>query len=210
MNQFNGSNQFNYAAKHNPQVYFTDSNGGNDPDPGQPVVPQYAPLQQLFVDLANNPVAQYNWITPNQFNDQHTTLAAGFKGLTGDPAKILQGDFFLQQMIPVIMASKAYRDHGAIIIWWDESEQDGVAGDNPDDLTHTIGEIVISPDAHPNEGGIPFASDVLPHSFVRSAHHAGNLPVTRPFFLGDAIHANDLSSLFAEGANPHDDGDRGE
>ena len=26
----------------------------------------------------------------------HTTLAAGFKGLTGDPAKILQGDFFLQ------------------------------------------------------------------------------------------------------------------
>ena len=49
----------------------------------------------------------------------------------------------------------------------------GVAGDNPDDLTHTIGEIVISPDAHP-----------------------------RPFFLGDAIHANDLSSLFAEGAIP--------
>jgi hypothetical protein len=31
--------------------------------------------------------------------------------------------------------------------------------------------------------------------------------VTRPFFLGDAIHANDLSSLFAEGAIPRDDED---
>ena len=32
------------------------------------------------------------------------------------------------------MASTAYRDHGAIIIWFDESEQDAV-GDNPDERT---------------------------------------------------------------------------
>src|SRR5689334_557892 len=127
VNQFNGSTQFNYAAKHNPQVYFTDANGGNDLTPANPLSQQYAPLQQLFTDLSSNTVAQYNWITPNQFNDQHTTLAAGFKGLTADPAKILQGDFFLQQLVPAIMASRAYRDHGAIIIWWDESEQDGVS-----------------------------------------------------------------------------------
>src|SRR5215475_1591532 len=30
VNQYNGSTQFNYAAKHNPQVFFTDTNGGND------------------------------------------------------------------------------------------------------------------------------------------------------------------------------------
>ncbi|HEY2116882.1 MAG TPA: alkaline phosphatase family protein, partial [Candidatus Angelobacter sp.] len=210
VNQFNGSNQFNYAAKHNPQVYFTDSNGGNDPSTANPLRLQYAPLQQLFTDLANNSVAQYNFITPNQFNDQHTTLAAGFKGLTGDPAKILQGDFFLQQVVPVIMASRAYRDHGAIIIWWDESEQDGVAGDNPDDLTHTIGEIVISPDAHPNEGGSPFASDVfLTHSSdLRTMQEIFH--VTNPFFLGDAIHGSDLSSLFAEGAVPDNSGKDGD
>jgi hypothetical protein len=29
--------------------------------------------------------------------------------------------------------------------------------------------------------------------------------VTKPLFLGDAVHANDLSSLFAEGAIPRDD-----
>ncbi len=211
VNQFNGSTQFNYAAKHNPQVYFTDSNGGNDLTTNNPLRLQYAPLQQLFTDLANNSVAQYNFITPNQFNDQHTTLAAGFKGLTGDPAKILQGDFFLQQVIPVIMASKAYQDHGAIIIWWDESESDGVPGDIADDLTHTIGEIVISRDARPNVGGSPFASDVfLTHSSdLRTMQEIFH--VTKPFFLGDAIHANDLSSLFADGTipQPGKDGDNG-
>jgi len=207
-NQFNASNQFDYAPKHNPQVYFTDSNGGNDPTPANPLSHNYAPLQQLFTDLANNTVAAYNWITPNQHNDQHTTLTGGFKGLTDDPAKILQGDFFLQQIIPVIMASKAYRDHGAIIIWWDESERDGVAGDNPDDLTHTLGEIVISPEAHSNVGGLPFASDVfLTHSSdLRTMQEIFH--VTKPFFLGDAIHANDLSSLFEDGVIPnHSDGD---
>jgi hypothetical protein len=34
--------------------------------------------------------ADYNWTTPSQYNDMHTTLSAGYKGLTGDPAKILQ------------------------------------------------------------------------------------------------------------------------
>ena len=98
------------------------------------------------------------------------------------------------------MASRAYRANGAIIIWWDESEADGTANDNQDDLTHTIGEIVISPLAHPNIGGLPFASDVfLTHSSdLRTMQEI--FRVAKPFFLGDAIHANDLSSLFADGA----------
>jgi phosphatidylinositol-3-phosphatase len=208
VNQFNGSTQFNYAAKHNPQVFFTDSNGGNDRTPANPLSRNYAPLQQLFVDLANNTVADYNWITPNQFNDQHTALKGGFMGLTGDAANIRQGDNFLSIVIPTIMASRAYRDRGAIIIWWDESEEDAV-NDNPDDLTHTIGEIVISPLAHPNVNGVPFASPVfLTHSSdLRTMQEIFH--VTRPIFLGDAIHANDLSSLFADGVIPRaDDDDR--
>ena len=209
VNQFNGSTQFNYAAKHNPQVFFTDSNGGDDPTPGNPLSHNYAPLQQLFSDLATNFVAEYNWISPNQFNDMHTALKGGFQGLTGDAANIAQGDNFLKLVVPVIMASRAYQDHGAIIIWWDESEQDGATGDNQDDLTHTIGEIVISPDAHPNEAGLPFASDVfLTHSSdLRTMQEIFH--VTRPFFVGDAVHANDLSSLFEEGVIPKTEGDDG-
>jgi hypothetical protein len=196
-NQFNGSNQFNYAAKHNPQVFFTDSNGGNDLTPSNPLSLQYAPLQQLFTDLENDRVADYNFISPNQFNDMHTTLNGGFKGLTGDPAKILQGDDFLRQIIPVIMASKAYKEHGVIIIWFDESEQDGVAGDNLDDFNHTIGEIVISSLARRNVHGVPYAS---PLNFTHSSDLRTMQEIFRVGpFLGDAANATDLSDLFDDG-----------
>jgi hypothetical protein len=205
VNQFNGSTQFNYAAKHNPQVFFTDSNGGDNPAATNPLSHNYAPLQQLFVDLRFNNTADYNWISPDQYNDMHTALTAGFLGLTGDASNIRQGDNFLSVVVPAIMASKAYQDHGAIIIWWDESEQDAV-GDNPDDLTHAIGEIVISPDAHPNEGGLPYASSVfLTHSSDLLTMQE-IFQATKPLILGDAIHANDLSSLFNDGAIPQPEG----
>jgi hypothetical protein len=208
VNQFNGSTQYNYAAKHNPQVFFTDSNGGNDATPANPLSQNYAPLQQLFLDLAANTVANYNWITPDQYNDQHTALTGGFLGLTGDAANIRQGDNFLSIVVPQIMASRAYWDRGAIVLWWDEAEQDA-ANANPDDLNHTIGEIVISPLAHPNVNGVPFASQVLlTHSSdLRTLQKVFH--VTRPLFLGDAVNANDLSSLFVEGAIPPDDDDDG-
>lgn len=200
LNAFNGSSQYNYATKHNPQVFFSDTNGGNDSTPANPLSKQYAPLQQFFTDLANNSVADYNWITPNQYNDMHTALAAGYKGLTGDPAKIRQGDDFLSQVIPVIMASDAYKNHGAIIIWFDESESDGVAGDNADDFNHTIGEIVISSRAHKNVSGVPYAS---PLNYT----HSSDLRTMQEIFhvaplLGDAVNATDLSDLFDAGAVP--------
>lgn len=200
LNQFNGSNQFNYAAKHNPMVFFSDTNGGNDATPANPLSNHYAPLQQLVSDLANDTVADYNWITPNQYNDMHTALSAGYQGLTGDAAKIKQGDDFLRQIIPVIMASKAYKNHGAIVLWWDESESDGVAGDNPDDFNHTIGEIVISSRAHKNVNGVPYASPLnYTHSSdlrtMQEIFHAGP-------FLGDAANAMDLSDLFDPGSVP--------
>jgi hypothetical protein len=199
-NPFNGSNQFNYAAKHNPMVFFTDTNGGDNTAPTNPLSTHYAPLQQLQIDLANNTVADYNWITPDQYNDMHTALTGGFEGLTGDAANIKQGDNFLSQIVPMIMASDAYKNHGAIIIWWDESETDGVVGDNADDFSHTVGEIVISPHAHANVGGAPYASPV-------DYSHSSDLLTMQEIFrvgpvLGDAANANDLSDLFGPGAIP--------
>jgi hypothetical protein len=199
-NQFNGSNQYNYAAKHNPMVFFTDTNGGNNATPSNPLSSQYAPLQQLFTDLAQGTVADYNWITPDQFNDMHTTLSAGYKGLTGDPAKILQGDDFLRQVVPAIMASEAYKNHGVIVIWFDESESDGVQGDRADDFNHTIPEIIISDRAHANVNNKPYASSVnYTHSSDlrtwQNVFHAGP-------YLADAANATDLSDLFKPGAVP--------
>ncbi len=206
VNQFNGSAQFNYAAKHNPQVFFTDSNGGNDTSNTNPLRLQYAPLQQLFNDLANNTVADYNWITPNQFNDMHTALTGGFQGLTGDAANIRQGDNFLAEIIPVIMASKAYKENGVIVIWFDESEGDA-AGDNADDFNHSIAEIVISKKAHKNVNGVPFASAVnLSHSSdLRTMQEIFR---TQGPFLGDAANGADLSDLFDNGVIRQENGDK--
>jgi len=206
LNAYSDSLQYNYAAKHNPMVFFADTNGGNNPSTSNPLRFNYAPLQQLQFDLDNNEVADYVWITPNQYNDQHTALSAGFAGVTGDAAKIKQGDNALARLVPMIMSSKAYKDGGVIILWWDESEDDGETNDNPDDFSHTIPEIVISNLAHPNEAGLPYASPVdFTHSSdlrtMQEIFHVrakgGNSP-----FLGDAANATDLSDLFAPGVIP--------
>ena len=206
LNAYNDSLQYNYAAKHNPMVFFNDTNGGNNTTTSNPLAGNYAPLQQLAVDLANNNVANYTWITPNQYNDQHSGLSAGFAGLTGDSAQLKVGDNALARLVPMIMSSKAYKDGGVIILWWDESEGDGESGDNPDDFSHTIPEIVISNLAHPNEGGLPYASPVdMTHSSdlrtMQNIFHVKATGGSSPY-LGDAANANDLSDLFAPGVIP--------
>jgi hypothetical protein len=179
-------------------VFFTDTNGGDNPSPTNPLSTNYAPLQQLMTDLANDTVADYNWITPDQYNDMHTALTEGYKGLTGDAASVRQGDDFLSRIVPVIMASNAYKNHGVIILWWDESESDGAPGDNADDFNHTIPEIIISPHAHKNVNGVPYASPLnYTHSTdlrtMQEIFHVGP-------FLGDAANATDLSDLFEPGS----------
>ena len=206
LNSYNDSLQYNYAAKHNPQVFFNDTNGGNNTTTSNPLAGHYAPLQQLAFDLDNNRVADYNWITPNQYNDQHSGLTGGFAGLTGDGGQIKAGDNALARLVPMIMASKAYKDGGVIILWWDESESDGEPNDNADDFTHSIGEIVISDLAHPNENGLPYASTVdMTHSSdlrtMQEIFHVKANSKTSPY-LGDAANGNDLSDLFQPGVIP--------
>ena len=198
VNYWNGSMQYDYAAKHNPQVFFTDSNGGNDATHDNPLWEQYAPLQQFLIDLSSDTVADYNWITPNQHNDMHTGLTGGFQTLAGDAARIRQGDFFLSQIIPMIMASDAYKNHGVIVLWWDESEKDGVAGDNADRFDHTLPFIIISKDSARNVEGKPFASfnNYSHSSFLRTMQEIFRVGPT----LGDAANAEDLADLFKPGS----------
>jgi uncharacterized protein (TIGR03382 family) len=98
------------------------------------------------------------------------------------------------------MASQAYQNNGAIILWWDESEGDGVAGDNANDFNHTLGEIVISPLAHPNVNGLPY------NSLVNYTHSSDLRTMQEIFnvgpYLGDAANATDLADLFAAGTIP--------
>lgn len=192
-NAYNGSKQFDYAVKHNPPAFFTNTNGGNNSTPSNPAAAFYAPLQQLPIDLNNNAVAQYNWISPNQFNDMHTALAGGYKGLTGSAAQIKQGDDFLAAIVPKIMSSQAYKNDGAIFIWFDETE-----GTNSDDYNHTIPEIIISPLAK----GYGYASTL-------NYTHSSDLKTIQEIFqsgplLGDAAAAGtlDLSDMFLPNTIP--------
>ncbi len=206
LNAYNDSTQYNYACKHNPMVFFTDTNGNGDTTTANPERLHYAPLQQLAFDLANDQTADYNWITPDQYNEQHSSLSAGFAGLTGDVSAIKAGDNTLSRLVPMIMASRAYQDGGVIILWWDESESDGVAGETPDNFATTIPEIIISPLAHENENGLPYASsDNYTHSSdlrtMQEIFHVRATGGSSPY-LGDAANAVDLSDLFQPGVIP--------
>ncbi|HVB34949.1 MAG TPA: alkaline phosphatase family protein [Patescibacteria group bacterium] len=206
LNAYNDSGQYAYAPKHNPPVFFTDTNGGGNPTTANPMAKHYAPLQQLAFDLASGRVADYNWITPDLYNEMHSWLHAGFAGLTGDAARIRAADNTLSRLVPLIMSSKAYQDGGAIILWWDETEPDGRPGDNPDDFKHTLPEIIISPLAHPNVNGRPYASaiDYTHSSDLRTMQEIFHVEVTGGSspYLGDAANAHDLSALFRPGVIP--------
>ena len=200
VNAYNYATQYNYAAKHNPMVFFADTAGGCNTTTSNPQRSHYAPLQQLALDLQNDDVADYTWITPNQFNDMHTGLSNGYGGPSGTPNKgdradIAQGDNFLARIVPLIMASDAYQDHGMIVLWWDESE----GGDSPD---FTLPFIVVSKDAHPNVKGMPFASATeLSHSStLRTMQEIFDVDPRAGFpWLGAAATADDLSTLFKPG-----------
>ncbi len=201
VNPYNGSNQYNYAVKHDPMAYFSDTNGGNDGTSANPAAKYYSPLEQLKTDLANNTVSRYNWVTPDQYNDMHTELTGGFTDprtnvhYTGDAAKIAQGDYFLSILVPQIMASQAYKDNGTIVIWNDETE-------GGDTTAFTSMEIVISKLAKGNA----FASTLTyTHSSdLKTFEELFNAPVAGGGFLGDAnaVGTNDLADLFVPGAIP--------
>ena len=196
-NPNNYSNQFNYAAKHNPMLYFSDTNGGCNTTTANALRLHYPPLQQLALDLVHNSLADYSWITPNQYNDQHTTLANGYgqypnSGSTADAARIAQGDNFLARVVPLIMASRAYQDHGLIVLWWDESE-------GGDDSSRTLPFIIISKDVHKNVNGVPY-SNAIPYShssFLRTMQVIFRVDPRHGFnWLGGAATASDLGDLF--------------
>jgi hypothetical protein len=197
VNAYNYTTQYNYATKHNPMVFFTDANGGCDTTPSNPLRTQYAPVQQLARDLQHDRVADYNWITPNQYNDMHTSLSNGYgKYPAGDDgANIAQGDNFLARIVPLIMASEAYMDHGVIVLWWDESE-------GGDTSAYTLPFIIISSDAHANVRGKPYASSTqYSHSStLRTMQEIFDVdPASGYPWLGAAATATDLSGLFRRG-----------
>jgi hypothetical protein len=167
------SSSGNYAAKHNPFVFFDDLTGGQNPsDPY--CIAHNRPYPELASDLAAGTVARFNFITPNMCHDMHNLCAPTLN-------QIRQGDDWLAAEVPKILASSAYQDGGALFIVWDEGFLDS---DGP------IGMIVLSPLA---KGGGYSNSIAYTHSSTLRTFEEilGVAPD-----LGGAASSNSLSDLF--------------
>lgn len=93
-------------------------------------------------------------------------------------------------IVPEIEASQAYKNTGAIILWWDESE-------GGDTSAYTIPEIIISSDAK---------SDAYTNNILYT-HSSDLLTMQEIFNIGpcllDACSTTDLSDLFTPGSIPN-------
>ncbi len=163
-----------YAAKHNPMVFFDDVTDRNNPNSAYCIAHE-RPYSELASDLANNAVARYNFITPDLCDDMHNSFGCQ------TPNSVGNGDTWLANEVPKLLASSAYRDGGVIMITWDEAED----GDGP------IGFILLSPNAKAG--------------YSNNIHytHSSTLRTLQEIFdvspwLGDAAQATDLSDLFTQ------------
>ncbi len=107
-----------YVSKHDPFVLYQDIL--NNPKRLNNVVP----LSQLSVDLAQNHVPNFAWITPNLCNDMH--------GVGGSPCPYsndaqlkADGDAFVKEWVNAIMSSRAWTGNSVIFITWDEDDYTG-------------------------------------------------------------------------------------
>jgi phosphatidylinositol-3-phosphatase len=108
---------------------------------------------------------------------------------TGDLGNIAQGDNFLSIIIPKIMASKAYKRNGVIVIWNDETE-----GTNQNDFSHTMTEIVISPLAKGN--AYASSKDYTHSSDLNTLQKVFQVTATTPTgFLNDAANPSPAAPL---------------
>ena len=101
-----------YAARHNPFVYFhslLDSGAcaAND-----------VPLDRLPGDLAAAATTpSYAFITPNLCHDGHDQPC-----VNGEPGGLVSADAFLQEWVPRITSSAAFKRDGLLLVTFDESE----------------------------------------------------------------------------------------
>lgn len=203
-NPYYGTGQYNYAAKHNPMAFFNDTATQNVNTFDQLRANIAADTVSVTNPTATNNFGQYNWITPNQYNDMHSSLTGTYKGFTGDQSAIATGDNFLSIIVPQIMATEAYKNNGTIILWWDESE-------TGDASTIKIPEIIISPLAKGNayQSTIEYnhSSDIktMEEIFQLGSTLSNTLPPTQAYTgtsSNTVAGANDLSDLFKAGTIP--------
>lgn len=115
-----------YAARHNPFVYFhsiTDTPSCDEHD---------VPLDRLSQDLLHiSTTPNLVFITPNLCHDGHDSPC-----VDGEPGGLVSADAFLQIWVPKILDSPAYGKDGLLLIIFDEAD----FGASNSDTTACCGE----------------------------------------------------------------------
>jgi acid phosphatase len=101
---FLGLTYANYVRRHNPLIDFTDACTATQ-------ALNSVPYTQLAIDMANNQVPNYSYITPNLQDDGHDGTLA-------------QADLWLSQKMPAILARPEFQPggDGMLLITFDEAD----------------------------------------------------------------------------------------
>ena len=110
-----------YAARHNPFVYFHSIIDSSICDRN------VVPLKRLPRDLGSlRTTPNFSFITPNLCHDGHDEHCAN-----GEPGGLVSADAWLREWVPRITRSAAFRRDGLLLITFDEAEVDP-SGGTPD------------------------------------------------------------------------------
>ena len=165
----NLTNAGDYAVRHVPFVYY-DNVQMNQARCNYHVVD----WSQLAGDLAGS-MPSFALLTPNTVHDMHDPIAGGAQNLAN-------GDVWLMQQVPMLMASPAYAS-SLLIIAWDEDDLSGI--NHPDDPIpfYALGPLV--------KPGYVVSSHVDHYALLATIEDA--LGVGR---IGNAAHAQPLADMF--------------
>jgi hypothetical protein len=107
-----------YAAKHNPFVYFHSliDGGACAQNVGALGTPQHSPLVEALKSIATTP--NYVFITPNLCDDGHDIPCKAPGSQVGVHAYEPE-DAFLQKWVPIIVRSPAFQQDGLLIVTFD-------------------------------------------------------------------------------------------
>lgn len=112
--------QDQYAARHNPFIYFHSIIDDNYYCEQHDV-----PLTRLPADLAKaRNTANFNFITPDLCNDGHDEPC-----VNGEPGGLVSADAWLREWVPRITGSPAFKRDGLLLITFDEAEAEGTHAD---------------------------------------------------------------------------------
>ncbi|HEY2150496.1 MAG TPA: alkaline phosphatase family protein [Vicinamibacterales bacterium] len=145
-----------YAARHNPFVYFHSII--DSPQCDRNVVN----LNRLTEDLkSERSTPDLVFVTPNLCDDGHDGPC-----VNGQPGGLVSADRFLQKWIPQIMASQAYKRNGLIVIAFDEGGLSVTPNPGGGFLIFAPGAFCCNEQAGPNLAPFPQSAALGPYTLT--------------------------------------------